>query len=241
MASSTLPLPANIASPAYRADEVFKALHSNSGSVFRNAYQTALYEYLANGVVDKNIETAYQLYYISSCRSAMNALLLARSPVNDISDAIGETEEAILAYSTLFFDTSVFGNKLIAMAYIRLLPSSNQIEEFEKSLLISAIQLGPSYIYWKLGLKTSSPEDSSYIYKDVMIDSYWKFKELKTKNNQELTKEARAWVPAVLSAASNLSKDSTKADSSISESLQLKLISITNPISISEIKDSVKG
>lgn len=240
----TLPPPENIESPAHRADAVFTYYASNKlvlkvdwGCQYMVSLNKLLLGYCDSDAVSK----AYQLYYIPACRASINSLLLAGDTCSNIASNISEDEDTIHAYYRLFFDTSVFGNKLIRMAYIRQLPSGNQQEEFEKSLLIAAIQLGKDYIYWKLGIASEPSMSSVDMHRDVMLDSYWKFKELKVKAGSELTKEARAWIPAILSSAAGLDKFTQEKDSSVYEPLQVKLISIANPLKVSDLNSEIKG
>lgn len=239
----TLPLPESIESPAHRADSVFSYYntHRDVSSSWDCPYMTSLNKLLDGRCDSDSVIRAYQLYYIPACRAAINALLLAGDTCSNIASSIEDSEEVIHAYFRLFFDTSVFTNKLVRMAYIRQMPSGNAQEEFEKSLLISAVQLGKEYIYWKLGISNKSDLTSADMHREIMIDSYWKFKELKVKSGSELTKEARAWIPAILSSSSSLDKFTQEKDSSVYEPLHVKLISIANPVKITEIDSEIKG
>jgi hypothetical protein len=244
MATFKLPAPSNIESPAHRADLVIKH-YTATGTLKTDWPCSSMVEFnkLLCGVpCQENIEDAYRLYYIPSCRASINSLLISRCPSYEIASAIEEQEETINVYSRLFFDTSVFSNKLVTMAYIRQMPSNTQQEEFEKSLMISAIQLGHEYILWKLGVSVNVSEATrSEMYTSILIDSYWKFKELKSKNNSELTKEARAWIPAILSVATTSDKLDYGKPTSGSESLALKLISVATTTKITDITEDIKG
>lgn len=240
----TLPPPNSIESPAHRADSVFTYYAGNKVTIKGDwgcPYMVSLNKLLLGCCDSAAVEKAYQLYYIPACRSSINALLLAGDTCASIAANILEDEEVIHAYYRLFFDTSVFGNKLIRMAYIRQLPSSTPPEEFEKSLLIAAIQLGKDYLYWKLGISKECDIPPADMHRDIMIDSYWKFKELKVKSGSELTKEARSWIPAILSSAAGLDKFTQEKDSSVYEPLQVKLISIANPLKVSDLDSEIKG
>ena len=170
----TLPSPETIESPAYRADAVFTH-YSNNKDVLKAdwgcPYMVSLNKLLLGYCDSDSVTKAYQLYYIPACRASINSLLLAGDTCASIANNISEDEEVIHAYYRLFFDTSVFGNKLIRMAYIRQLPSSTPQEEFEKSLLIAAIQLGKDYLYWKLGISSEQGMTSADMHRDIMIDS----------------------------------------------------------------------
>ena len=244
MAAFKLPAPSNIESPAHRADLVIRH-YTATGTLKTDWSCSSMIEFnklLCGMTCAQSIEDAYRLYYIPSCRASINSLLISRCPSYEISTAIEEDEETINTYARLFFDTSVFTNKLVTLAYIRQMPATTQHEEFEKSLMISAIQLGHEYILWKLGISSNvSDMTRNNIYSSMLIDSYWKFKELKSKNNSELTKEARAWIPAVLSIASTSDKLDYGKPTSSSESLSIKLISVSSTTKITDVTEDIKG
>jgi hypothetical protein len=236
-----LPAPTKTDSPAWRSNEVFNYFESNkSAKQWPCAYQNLLNEYLVGNTKDSNIDKAYTLYYIPFTRSTINALLLAGDNMYNIARRIEEDEEVILLYAKLFFDTSVFNNKLIRMAFVRQLGSSTKQEEFDKGLMSAALQLGPNYVYWKLGLSKDNDTMPDTVVVDMMKDSYWKFNEMKIKNSMELTKESRTWIPAALSAAGMASK-SIKQLSSEAESVKIKLLSIAKTVPASDIMQDLKG
>ena len=236
-----LPAPTKTDSPAWRSNEVFNYFESNKGlKQWPCSYQNILNEYLFNEDKDSNMDKAYTLYYIPFTRSTLNALLLAGDNIYNISKRIEESEEVILLYAKLFFDTSVFYNKLMRMAFVRQLGSSTKQEEFDKGLMSAALQLGPNYVYWKLGLSKDNDTLPDTVVIDMMKDSYWKFNEMKIKNSMELTKESRTWIPAALSSAGMASK-SIKQLSSEAESVKIKLLSIAKTVPASDIMKDLKG
>jgi hypothetical protein len=240
---SLLPAPNKTESPSWRAIEVFEHFSSSSGSKdWGCPYKNQLNDYLVKKDKFKNsqIDRAYALYYLPFSRSALNALLMAGDSLYNISRKIEEEENTVLLYSKLFFDISVFPNKLIKMAFIRQMSASNKQEEFDKALMTSAIQLGPGYVYWKLGLSDSYDLAPDRVVVNMMADAYWKFNEMKIKNNFDITKESRSWIPAALSAAGMAAKNS-KATTSESENVKIKLLSIAKTIPASEILNDLKG
>lgn len=236
-----LPAPSKTDSPAWRSNEVFNYFESTkSAKQWPCQYQNILNEYLVGSSKDVVMDKAYTMYYIPFTRSTINALLLAGDNIYNIASRIQEDEEVILLYAKLFFDTSVFYNKLIRMAFVRQLGSSTKQEEFDKGLMSTALQLGPNYVYWKLGLSKDNDTMPDTVIIDMMKDSYWKFNEMKIKNSMELTKESRTWIPAALSAAGMASK-SIKQLSSEAESVKIKLLSIAKTVPASDIMQDLKG
>lgn len=243
MTYSLLPPPNKTESPAWRSMEVFEFFNkSKSSKDWGCPYKNQLNEFLMSPskLNNTSISRAYSLFYIPFSRSALNAVLLASDNLPNIASRIEEEEDVVLIYSKLFFDTSVFANKLIKMSYVRQMPASNKQEEFDKALMTSAIQLGANYVYWKLGLADGYEVSPDRVVLNLMADSYWKFNEMKIKNNFDITKESRSWIPAALSAASMAAKN-TKASSSESENVKIKLLSVAKTIPASEILNDLKG
>lgn len=234
--------PLAIESPSAKYEQVLSSLSSNEViNGWQCDYQIQLHQYLVDNSVINDASRAYSLYYTPYTRAALNALLMCNEPISEIAMSVEEEELVILAYSKLFFDTRVFPNKLIKLAYIRQLPSGIPSQDFEKSLLIAGIQLGPKYIYWKLGIATEYNPATSEVYSELMKDSFWKFKELRAKNDMEVTKEARSWVPLAISAAGSVDKIGTKRDNSADEPISIKLISISKNLNLEDISKDIKG
>jgi hypothetical protein len=63
---------------------------------------------------------------------------------------------------------------------------------------------------------------------------------MKIKNNFDITKESRAWIPAALRAAGMAAKNN-RATTSESENVKIKLLSIAKTIPASEILNDLKG
>lgn len=236
-----MPAPDRIESPSWRGVKVLE--HFSKYGTFEDwdcSYMNSFNRYLAGVDRDSYEGKAYSIYYIPAARSSINALIFSNAPLHKIASEIEEDEMTILAYSKLFFDVSVFPNKLIKLAYVRQMPCSNPQEDFEKSLMISAIQLGPDYISWKLGFSDTNQLDPGRVYSSIMADSFWKFKEMKIKNNMDISKESRAWVPSIISAATNSLKVN-KQLASDSDNVKIKLLSVANNTQLESIKDSLKG
>lgn len=236
-----MPPPDRIESPSWRGVKVLEHFSKHGTLIdWDCSYMNSFNRYLSGIDRDSYEGKAYSIYYIPAARSSINALIFSNAPLHRIANDIGEEEMTILAYSKLFFDTSVFPNRLIKLAYVRQMPCGNPQEDFEKSLMISAVQLGPDYISWKLGLSDSSMLDPGKVYSSIMADSFWKFKEMKIKNNMDISRESRAWVPSIISAASN-SLRVNKQLASDSENVKIKLLSVANNTQLESIKDSLKG
>lgn len=238
---SKMPAPDRIESPSWRGVKVLEHYNKTGSSTeWGCSYMNSFNRYLAGIDRDSYEGRAYSLYYIPAARSSINALLFSNAPLHRIANDIEEEELTVLAYSKLFFDTSVFPNKLVKLAFVRQMPSSNPQEDFEKNLMISAIQLGSEYISWKLGLSENNGLDPGRVYSSIMADSFWKFKEMKIKNNMDISRESRAWVPSIITAATNSLKIN-KQLASDAETVKIKLLSVANNIPLDSIKSDLKG
>jgi hypothetical protein len=194
-----------------------------------------------DGVHDA-IKKASLLYSIPACRSLLEGFLLSEEPAHSIAILIKETPEVITAYACLYFDTSVFFNDLLKVAYIRSLPSDTEEETFQKQVLTWGHYLGAKYIAWKIGSKTTSDLLPSQAVKKVLDDSIWRSSEHALEDiGSRKAKESRAWVPQVLRSAELLNNIETTAgmENALSE-LKIKLSSGGSPdpveIDLSEIK-----
>ena len=149
------------------------------------------------------IEEALTIYKIPVCRSVMDGLLISGSSNTYISQIAECSEEVVCCYANLFFDASVFKNRLLVIAYIRSLPSGTEVESFRKNMVSWGYHLGGEYIAWKIGARGSiiskSPEQSVT---DVLTDASWRSREhLMSDISDAPAKEARSWIPQVLKSA----------------------------------------
>lgn len=149
------------------------------------------------------VEEALTIFKIPVCRSVMDGLLISGSSTSYISQVAECPEEVVYCYTDLFFDPSVFTNRLLVIAYIRSLPSDSEFDSFRKNMLSWGYHLGGEYIAWKIGARGSiiskSPEQSV---SDVLTDASWRSREhLMSDISDSPAKEARSWIPQVLKSA----------------------------------------
>jgi hypothetical protein len=142
-----------------------------------------------------------------------------------ISSIIQEDSDVVYVYSQLFFDISVFFNKLLKVAYIRSLPADTEEDTFEKQVLSWGYYLGAKYLAWKIGAKESASMLPSQAVKKVLDDSIWRSSEhsLSAITSQK-AKESKSWIPQVLKSAELLNTLETTAgmETALSE-LKIKL------------------
>ena len=149
------------------------------------------------------VQDAYLIYSIPTARAIIEGLLISKEEPSVIANITDSTVTCVETYAELFFDVSVFLNRLMLVSYIRSLPSSTAVESFHKQIISWGYYLGSSYIAWKIGAKGSivekSPEESVA---EVLTDATWRSKEhFLSDITDSPTKEARAWIPQVLKSA----------------------------------------
>lgn len=175
-------------------------------------------------IVD-SVQKAALLYSIPACKALLNGFLISEEAHAVVSGLIGESTDVVTAYSHLYFDTSVFFNDLLKVAYIRSLRADTEEEVFEKQVLSWGHYLGAKYIAWKIGSKTSSDILPSQAVKKVLDDSIWRSSEHALEDiTSKKARESRAWVPQVLKSAELLNNIETTSgmENALSE-LKIKL------------------
>ena len=159
-----------------------------------------------------SVKKASLLHSIRSCRSLLNGFLISEESPHIVASLIKEVPDVVAAYANLYFDTTVFFNDLLKVAYIRSLSSSDQDDVFEKTVLSWGHYLGAKYIAWKIGSKTSSDILPSQAVKRVLDDSMWRSSEHALEDiGSPRAKESRAWVPQLLKSAELLNNIETTA------------------------------
>lgn len=236
-----LPKPKSLRSPSWRLDQCLS--FSGPAEDIDCPYTRKLYEYLKEDGTEDHIEIAeaYLLYYLPQSRAIMSSLLLAGCDTVTASEYIQTSEDVVVAYSKLFFDLSVFPNKLVIKDYVDSLPESCAASKNLKSLLRAALSLGSRYIAWKMSLNLGSELNVNDVNTTILEDSYWRAREHKPFNiDDPRAKESKSWTPQVLRAIDSVSGSRTGAELSI-ETLRLKLIKTDATTSRAALNEDIKG
>lgn len=237
----SLPKPRSLRSPSWRLEECLCFEGSSEDLVC--PYTRKLYSYLKENSKDDNsdIEESYLLYYLPQSRAILSSLLLAGCDTVTAANYIQTREEVIVSYSKLFFDISVFPNKLVIKDFVDSLPESSAESKNYKALLRAALSLGSRYIAWKMSLNIDTELDINDISSSILEDSYWRAREHKPFNiDDPRAKESKSWTPQVLRAVDSISGSRTEAELSV-ETLRLKLIKTDATISRTDISEDIKG
>lgn len=238
-----LPKPQSLRSPAWRLN-----LALEPGLDIEDIecpYVLKLHAYLGEATRSvsspSDIEEAYLLYYLPQSRAIMSSLILAGADTSTISGYTGANEEVVILYSKLFFDMSVFPNKLVIKDYVDSLPESSPVDKNYKALMRVALSLGDRYIAWKMSLPISEELDTNTINKELLEDSYWRAREHKPFSIEDpRSKESKSWIPQVLRSIDSIAASRSGGELSI-ETLKLKLIKTDSTVPRANIVNDLKG
>jgi hypothetical protein len=158
-------------------------------------------------------------------RAALRAFLIAKTPHAPFLAATDIDEETLLAYKHLFFDPTVFINRLIKIAYVRQLPADSDHGKFERDMMMCGLQLGWEYVLWKVtGGRFQMPVKEAL--RHVLTDSLWRSREhVFNSITDARTKESRAWIPQALKTAELLEKINPDRVNAL-EDLKLQLVGL---------------
>ena len=239
-----LPRPTFIKSPAWRLDLCLKAVRSGNTVEGSCEYTDSMYKFLNSAkdyIPNPELEEAYLMYYLPQSRSILSSLLVSGADSPRIAQYIDSSEGSIVYFSKLFFDTSVFPNKLVMKDFIDSLPETNSVEVNYKALMRSAFSLGDRYIAWKMSLNLCDQMLTQDINNDILEDAYWRAREHKPFSiDSNKAKESRSWVPQVLRTLDSIATQQTGGELSV-ESLRLKLVKTDTTVNIKDISSEVRG
>ena len=190
---------------------------------------------------DEVVSQAYMLYYLPQSRAIMTSLLVASTDSVSIAKYIDSSEEVVIHFSKLFFDMSVFPNKLVIKEYIDSLPENNSSQKNHKSLLRAAYSLGDRYVAWKMSLTLDDELDCSDINKNLLEDSYWRSREHKPFSiDDPKAKESKSWIPQVLRTVDSITASKVGGEISL-DTLRLKLVKTDSTLSKNSLDGELKG
>lgn len=240
---SVLPKPKSLKSPNWRLQVALdSSVDADSSDCL---YISRLKTYLESGSkVSEDlgaVEEAYLLYYLPQSRAILTSLVLSGADTATISNYIGTSEEVVVVYGKLFFDMSVFPNKLVIKDYVDSLPEVTSLDKNYKALLRVAISLGDRYIAWKMSLPLTEELDTNLINKQLLEDSYWRAREHKPFSiDDPRAKESKSWIPQVLRSIDSMASSRAGGELSI-ETLRLKLVKTDSTVPRASIVSDLKG
>lgn len=235
---TSLPNLPKIKTPSWRHD---LATRLGNDGVSDDAYVQALINYMKSPDDSPHIAEAHLLFILPQSRSVLSSLLLAGADCPKIATYIGSTEETVLAFSKLFFDISVFPNRLVTKDYIDSLPESTPTQKNHKALLRSAYSLGDRYIAWKMSLNVEDSLSPEVVNTSLLEDSYWRSREHKPYSiDDPRAKESKTWIPQALRTLSEVTGSKLSGEQGI-DALRLRLVKVDNTVSKDSLLEDIKG
>lgn len=236
---STLPKPQSLKSPSWRLDACLQ------GEVVEPSCPliSRLEDFVGGDgeEEDKELSEAYLLYYLPQSRAVLSSLLLAGADCPKIAGYIGSREEVVVLFSQMFFDISVFPNKLVIKDYVDSLPEDTSIRKNYKAMLRSGLCLGDRYVAWKMSLNIEDELSTEEAGQELFEDSYWRAREHKPFNiDDPRAKESKSWVPQVLRTMDSMASSQATGELSV-DTLRLKLVKKDATFSRSELDGDIKG
>lgn len=175
--------------PDHRLQAVLTALR-DGGDAPADPLSAELLSLLDNsGPASEVVQYANDLYIDEEHRPIIDAFLLTRCPLEEVSALLVIDVAVLQVYGHLFMDMSVFRNRLEIISFAARYDSNS----YGKELVKTAVMVGVEYLRWTYGdLKQEfDPRD---IIRRTMVDSY--FRGMAHKGNALTTnvaKEAHKW------------------------------------------------
>lgn len=238
-----LPIPRSLLSPAWRLEKSKElCLLDHSDRDYKCPYIKQMCEYIDSGeTTNADLEEAYLIYYLPSSRSILVSLLITQTDIVTIAGYIGSNENVVVIFGKLFFDVSVFPNRLVLKEFIDTLPDRFPQDKNFKSLLRSAYSMGSRYIAWKLALNTSHDLEVHKVTETLMEDCYWRAREHRClPTGDPRNKESRAWIPQVLKSIECMGATTGGGENAM-DTLRLKLVKTDTTYTLKELESEVKG
>ena len=217
--------PPRIASPEWRAAQVKRlVLGGATPEDFQDRDEQLFARALCGeSAIPDYVIQAYQIAFVPEAANPLKALIFASAPLEALQRVTGCSEQLLQHFSVMYFDMSVFDNRLIKMAFASQVPSEEKDANSLRTMLIYGLQLGWEYLAWRITGDSYTISAAEAVRK-VLNDSLWRSREsMFSSLTSERTKEARAWVPQAIRAAESYAKLSDETGSAMEE-LRIHLV-----------------
>jgi len=195
--------------PSHKIDKIL-SLNDNSVSAESEDIRLVYNTIIAKNNRDNNIEEAYSIYNNKSHKALIESLLFSDIPIQEISKILDIPDKTINIYKNIFFDISVFKNKIDKLEYFSLYKSKieraiagvndagiteNNLIELECSInalkiMLIYLKLGKKYVVYALGGKDISEDDMVNLIRASIKDAIMSATFNKVLNKE---KEAKEW------------------------------------------------
>jgi hypothetical protein len=161
---------------------------------------------------------AYDLYQDQQHRTILDAFILAEVPPQTTSRVLVIPSDVLQFYTEMFFDISVFRNRLEKISYA----SNYDGDAWGAELLRTGVMVGAEYLVWTYGGQETL--DTRAVVRHTMIDAF--FRGMSHKGNSltsGVAKEAQKWWATAIKNAEILEKMDPQAAKQAYEELRIAL------------------
>ena len=153
------------------------------------------YEDLTYGIGD-----CLDMFKDISGRQLIEVLLLANKPIMEIAEELDCSEAFVLTYKSLFYDTSVFSNKIEKLVYVR-----NGTCGEDAIIKSNLMEKGEEYVMSKLGFRSNKVSVDT-IMNDAFSRSYVALLKHIEENDLEYQGVAMGWANTLVKLAAQIQK-----------------------------------
>lgn len=180
----------------------------------------ALYNHLTAGnVARSDVGDAYDLYSDAEHRAAVEAFLLAGATPATIERVLSIPQTVTEMYRHIFFDQTVFRNKLEVLAYAADFDGST----YAREVLKAAVTVGLEYLLWVYG----SPDvqvDARQVIRHTMAEAYYRGMAHRGNSlTSGVSKEAHRWWSTAVKNAELLERIDPRAEKQAFEEIRIQL------------------
>lgn len=192
------------AQPHHRFERIYTRLRQTGTYQTDDPLEEALVRLLLGETdVPEEVMRAYATYLDDYKREVVEAFLLAEAQPRDLHDIFRIQHDVIEVYQHLFFDTSVFHDRLDAEAYARNYPEDHD-DGYGRELKINAIQLGLEYLKASFGRGNYEVSPTKAV-RELVSQAYVTTKlASKYKIDSPKAKEARKWASTMVKSIESL-------------------------------------
>jgi len=215
-------------SPRHRFNAVLAAAQARTPP--SGEWEQTVYAVMIQGVpTNPTVVYAYDLYIDTLHRAILEAFIIANAPRTTIMQVLGIPFEVLEIYEYLFFDVTVFRNRLEKISYAANFTG----DPFAAELLRTGVMIGPDYLVWTYGGR--EPVDTRTIVRYTMTDAFFRGMAHKVNGlTSGVTKEAQKWWATAIKNAEILEKMDPQATKQAYEELRIALEGVDETTSVEQ-------
>lgn len=183
-------------------DSVSKKVKSDFRSGKQSGKYTDAMKRLYSYLKKENTCKAAVINADSFQKEIVEALLISEASAEDIKSAFGIPEEVIADYKELYFDTTKLETHLDKLSYV-----TNYPDRFGKELKVRALNLGPSFIYFKYAnIVPQTPVQRELVKKMFLSSAYRAMEANYTSMTSDISKASIEYAKVMLKAYDSIEK-----------------------------------